>query len=82
MLIENGANIYKIDQNGITILHHAIDSKNFETIAVIVRQLTKDKQIEMNREVGLHKWTPLYRASRNKSIKSIEKKQISIFSHS
>ena len=65
MLIENGANIYKIYQNGISILHHGIDSKNFETIAVIVRQLTKDKQIEMNREVGLHKWTPLYRASRN-----------------
>jgi FAD synthase len=47
---------------GISILHHAIDSKNFETIAVIVRQITQDKELEMNREVGIHKWTPLYRA--------------------
>ncbi len=50
---------------GISILHHAIDSKNFETVAVIVRQLTKDKEFEMNREVGINKWTPLYRAGKN-----------------
>ena len=66
MLIENGANVYTIDQNGIPVLHHAIDSKNFETIAVIVRQLTEEKEIEINRAVGIHKWTPLYRAGENK----------------
>lgn len=50
---------------GITVLHHAIDSKNFDTVAVIIRQLNdlKDDGMEINREVGLHKWTPLYRAS-------------------
>ena len=80
MLIENGANVYTIDQNGtyyqlinlfesffhsgISVLHHAINSKNFETIAVIVRQLNKDKEFEINRPVGLHKWTPLYRAGK------------------
>lgn len=47
---------------GMSIVHHAIDSKNFETVAVIVRQLEKDKEFEMNRPVGLHQWTPLYRA--------------------
>jgi ankyrin repeat protein len=67
LLIENGANIYSVDQNGTTILHHAIDSKNYDTIAVIIRQLDNDdeesaKEFEMNREVGMHKWTPLYRA--------------------
>ncbi|CAF1662101.1 unnamed protein product [Rotaria magnacalcarata] len=62
VLIENGANSYSIDQNGISVLHHAIDSKNFETIAVIIRSLNKDKEIEMNREVAVYKWTPLYRA--------------------
>ncbi|CAF4431362.1 unnamed protein product, partial [Adineta steineri] len=46
----------------ISILHHAIDSKNFETVSTIVRQFNQDKDIEMNREVGIHKWTPLYRA--------------------
>ena len=49
---------------GVSILHHAIDSKNFETIAVIVRQLNQNRELEMNREVGLHKWTPLYRAGK------------------
>lgn len=67
LLIENDANIYTLDQNGISILHHAIDSKNIDTIAVIVKHLSNEKdetrkQFEMNREVGLHKWTPLYRA--------------------
>ncbi|CAF1096859.1 unnamed protein product [Rotaria sordida] len=62
LLIENGANVYSIDHNGISVLHHAIDSKNFETIAIIVRSLKDDKETEMNKEVGLHKWTPLYRA--------------------
>jgi ankyrin repeat protein len=63
LLIDNGANIYSIDQNGITILHHAIDSKNFDTIAVIIKQLNIEKdEIEINKEVGIHKWTPLYRA--------------------
>ncbi|CAF3163981.1 unnamed protein product [Rotaria sp. Silwood2] len=63
LLIEKGANIHSIDQNGSTsVLHHAIDSKNFETIAIIVRSLNNDKEIEMNKEVGIHKWTPLYRA--------------------
>ena len=52
---------------GTTILHRAIDSKNFETIAVIIKQINmaKDemiKETEMNKEVGIHKWTPLYRA--------------------
>jgi ankyrin repeat protein len=65
LLIDNGANIYSIDQNGITILHHAIDSKNFDTIAVIIKQLNIEKdEIEINKEVGIHKWTPLYRAGR------------------
>jgi len=58
-------NLFKIIYLGISILHHAIDSKNFETIAVIVRQLNKDKEFEINREVGLYKWTPLYRAGKN-----------------
>jgi hypothetical protein len=49
----------------VSILHHAIDSKNFETVSVIVRQFNDDKQIEMNREVGMHRWTPLYRAGKN-----------------
>ncbi|CAF1401602.1 unnamed protein product [Adineta steineri] len=62
LLIENGANVYSRDQNDISILHHAIDSKNFETVSTIVRQFNQDKDIEMNREVGIHKWTPLYRA--------------------
>lgn len=52
---------------GITVLHHAIDSKNLDTVTVIVKHLDVDgdpatKNIEMNREVGVHKWTPLYRA--------------------
>jgi ankyrin repeat protein len=65
LLIDNGANIYSIDQNGITILHHAIDSKNFDTIAVIIKQLNIEKdEIEINKEVGIHKWTPLYRAGK------------------
>jgi hypothetical protein len=50
---------------GISVLHHAIDSKNFETVAVIVRQLKQDKEFEINRQVGTHKWTPLYRAGKN-----------------
>ena len=78
MLLENGANVDAFDRNGnsiinrllikgearlgMSIVHHAIDSKNFETVAVIVRQLEKDKEFEMNRPVGLHQWTPLYRA--------------------
>ncbi|CAF1266093.1 unnamed protein product [Rotaria magnacalcarata] len=67
LLIENGANIYSVDQNGITILHHAIDSKNFDTVAVIIKQLNREqdekiKDIEINRPVGTNKWTPLYRA--------------------
>ncbi|CAF1205849.1 unnamed protein product [Rotaria sordida] len=67
LLIENGANIYSVDQNGITILHHAVDSKNFDTIAVIIKQLNNEtdekiKDFEINRQVGPHKWTPLYRA--------------------
>jgi len=49
---------------GVTVLHHAIDSKNFETVAVIVRQLDENKEVELNRPVGPHKWTPLYRAGR------------------
>ncbi|CAF4649751.1 unnamed protein product [Rotaria sp. Silwood1] len=61
-LIGNGANVNSIDHNGTSVLHHAIDSKNFETIAIIVRNLNIDKDIEMNKEVGIHKWTPLYRA--------------------
>lgn len=56
--------------SGIPVLHHAIDSKNFETIAVIVRQLTEEKEIEINRAVGIHKWTPLYRAGENKLLLS------------
>jgi hypothetical protein len=48
----------------MSILHHAIDSKNFETIEIIVTQLNKDNESEMNREVGIHKWTPLYRAGK------------------
>ena len=56
--------------SGMTILHHAVDSKNFETIAVIVKHLNGEKdqsirKFEMNREVGPHKWTPLYRAGRS-----------------
>ncbi len=44
---------------------------------MIVRQLNKDtKEFEMNREVGIHKWTPLYRAGKN--ISSTNKKE-SIF---
>jgi hypothetical protein len=40
-----------------------------DTIAVIVRQLNKEKDerikdLEMNKEVGIHKWTPLYRAGK------------------
>ncbi|CAF2503250.1 unnamed protein product [Rotaria sp. Silwood2] len=70
LLIENGANIYSVDQSvhlGITILHHAIDSKNVDTIAVIIKQINNEpdekvKDFEINRQVGPHKWTPLYRA--------------------
>ena len=52
---------------GITVLHHAVDSKNLDTIAVIIKHLDADadpatKNAEINREVGMHKWTPLYRA--------------------
>ena len=50
--------------SGIPVLHHAIDSKNFETVAVIVRQLNQEKEIEINRAVGIHQWTPLYRAGK------------------
>ena len=46
----------------VSILHHAINSKNFETVSVIVRQLNENKDLEMNREVSIHRWTPLYRA--------------------
>lgn len=59
---------------GISLLHHAIDSKNFETVATIVRQLERDKELEMNRPVGLHRWTPLYRAGwivRNESMTNL-----------
>ena len=54
---------------GITILHHAIDSKNLETVAVIVKHLNQEndesiRRFEMNREVGSNKWTPLYRAGK------------------
>ncbi|CAF1524892.1 unnamed protein product, partial [Adineta ricciae] len=67
LLLENGANLYAVDQNGTTILHRAIDSKNIDTITVIVNQLNMEKDtsikpIEMNKEVGQHGWTPLYRA--------------------
>ena len=53
---------------GTTILHHSIDSKNLDTITVIVKHLNTEqdqsiRDLEMNREVGIHKWTPLYRAS-------------------
>jgi len=48
---------------------------------VIVRQLNKDtKEFEMNREVGIHKWTPLYRAGKNIS-STPQKNQYLIFSH-
>ncbi len=60
---------------GISILHHAIDSKNFETIAVIIRQLNKDKEFEINREVGLYKWTPLYRAGKNQFLIKYKQKK-------
>ncbi len=51
----------------MTILHHAVNSKNYDTVAVIVKQLNNEtdktiKETEINREVGTHKWTPLYRA--------------------
>ncbi|CAF1102901.1 unnamed protein product [Adineta ricciae] len=62
MLLEHGADVYHRDQNDVSILHHAINSKNFETVSVIVRQLNENKELEMNREVGIHRWTPLYRA--------------------
>ncbi|UJR07722.1 hypothetical protein I4U23_012007 [Adineta vaga] len=62
MLIEHGVNVYSRDQNDVSILHNAIDSKNFETVSVIVRQLNENKEMEMNREAGVNKWTPLYRA--------------------
>ena len=37
---------------------------------VIVKYLSEEndqsiRKFEMNREVGIHKWTPLYRAGRN-----------------
>jgi hypothetical protein len=48
---------------------------------VIVRQLTKDtKEFEMNREVGIHKWTPLYRAGKKYFIDP-SKESIFDFSH-
>ena len=42
-------------------------------MTVIVKQLSKDKdetikKLEMNKEVGVHRWTPLYRAGRRMSI--------------
>ena len=49
----------------VSVLHYAIDSKNFETISIIIRHLAKDKDLEVNREVGVNKWTPLYRAGEN-----------------
>ena len=49
---------------GVSVLHHAIDSKNFESIATIVQHLEDEKSVEMNREVGIHRWTPLYRAGK------------------
>ncbi|UJR38421.1 hypothetical protein I4U23_031089 [Adineta vaga] len=66
-LLENGANLYSVDQNGTTVLHRAIDSKNLDTITVIINQINMEKdqaikEEEMNKEVGQHKWTPLYRA--------------------
>ena len=84
LLLENGANVFSVDQNGrqniqisidffflftldMTVLHHAIDSKNFDTIAVIAKHLHTEtdeavKISEINKQVGVHKWTPLYRA--------------------
>jgi hypothetical protein len=38
---------------------------------VIVRQLNKDREFEMNREVGIHKWTPLYRAGKKKTCSNL-----------
>ncbi|CAF0929960.1 unnamed protein product [Adineta steineri] len=66
-LLENDANLYAVDENGTTILHRSIDSKNLETITVIINKLNSEKnealkESEMNKEVGQHKWTPLYRA--------------------
>ena len=31
----------------MSVLHHAIDSKMFETVAVIIKSLTQNKDIEM-----------------------------------
>lgn len=64
---------------GITILHHAIDSKNLETVTVIVKYLNQEndesiRRFEMNREVGSNKWTPLYRAGK-KPIKHLKKER-------
>jgi hypothetical protein len=54
----------------MTILHHAINSKSIETVAVIIKALNceQDQSIrlfEINREVGTNKWTPLYRAGKH-----------------
>lgn len=70
---------------GISVLHHAIDSKNLDTIMVIVRQFDADenlstKNFEMNLQVGIHKWTPLYRAGQLQL--NIPNKRISFFQSS
>ena len=64
---------------GMTILHHAVDSKNLETVAVVVKHLNQEndesiRRFEMNREVGANKWTPLYRAG-EKPIKHLREKR-------
>jgi hypothetical protein len=47
---------------GTSVFNHALDSKSFETIAAIIKRLQEHKSVEINREVGVHRWTPLYRA--------------------
>ena len=63
----------------MTILHHAVDSKNLETVSVVVKHLNQEndesiRRFEMNREVGANKWTPLYRAG-EKPIKHLREKR-------
>jgi hypothetical protein len=47
---------------------------------VIVRQFNKDKDVEMNREVKTHKWTPLYRAGKKTFYRSIKYSENDLFS--
>lgn len=59
-LIEHGAKVNSVDQHGLTVLHHAVDSGNKN----VVRLLLKNPAVDINAEDNKGK-TPLRRSELN-----------------